>query len=144
MCLNPNVIDEMYKMYFESSWTKDHKHKQRQALFDANGVYPTKDSALWSFVDSGGFEQTRQQSLYVEMTHKAVNTPDRITPRKTFRIIQLCYDAFHGTGDLAFSGFEADSTSKSEWLATRELGEVNVAMESCLKHNASIGLGENI
>ena len=131
-------------MYFKSSWTKDHKHKQRQAFFDANRVLATENKATWSFVNSGGVEQTRQQSLYVEMTNKAVNTPDQITPRKTFWVIQLCYDAFHGTEDLAFSGFNADSTSKSEWLATRELGEVNLAMESCLKHNDSIGLSNNI
>lgn len=140
MCMNPEAIDDLYRMYIESSWTKDHKHKQRQAMFDANDALSSGDNALQSFVNSGGLEQTRQQALYVEMTHNKIQTPVRITRQKTFTLIKLCHNAFHGTGDLAFSGFVAESTTKSEWLATRELGEVDSAMQTCMAHNKSIGL----
>jgi hypothetical protein len=136
-------VHYIYEMYFESSWTKNHKHKQRQAMFDASAITSVKDNPLWPFIKSGGLEQTRQQALYVEMTPKSIGTPERITPDKTFKLIKLCYDAFHETGDLGFSGFTASSTAKSEWLAARELGVVESAMKSCIAHSNTIGLSTN-
>lgn len=143
ICLNPEAVNDLYKMYIESPWTKDHKHKQRQAMFDANAAFSAGDNTLWAFVNSGGLEQTRKQALYVEMTHDTVQTPDRITPQKTFALIKLCHAAFHGTGDLGFSGFTAESTAKSDWLATRELGGVDSAIKTCMAHNKDIGLITN-
>lgn len=75
MCMNPEAVSDLYKMYFESTWTKDHKHKQGQAMFDANRYDVTKNNSLRSFIYSGGLEQARQQALYVEMTNKEILTP---------------------------------------------------------------------
>jgi hypothetical protein len=122
-------------MYIKSSRMTNHKYKQRQALFDANGVFPDKTDTSWQFVNSGGLEQTRQQALYVEMSQNRVRTPARITREQTFALITRCHAALHGSGDLAFSGFTADATIKSERLATRELSEVDSALQACVMHN---------
>jgi AbiV family abortive infection protein len=138
MCMNPEAIDDIYEMYIKSSRTKNHKHKQRQAMFDANDAHPATKNTLREFVYSGRLEQTRQQALYVEMADDTIQTPNRVTSQKTFALIKLCHAAFHGTRDLGFSGFTAESTVKSEWLATRELGEVDSAMQTCIAHNSAI------
>jgi AbiV family abortive infection protein len=138
MCLNPDNIDHIYEMYFKTSATKNHKRKQSQAMFDASPLDSKTNNTLSDFIYSGRLEQTRQQALYVEMVGNKVQTPNRITSRKTFELIKLCHTAFRETGDLAFSGFTATSTEKSEWLATRELGEVDSAMQICVAHNNGI------
>ncbi len=141
MCLNPESIDDIYKSYFKSSRTKDHKHKQQRAMADASPLSTVKNTQ--EFVYSGGLEQTRQQALYVEMEDNSVQTPSRITSQKTFTLIELCHAAFHETADLGFSGFRAESTAKSEWLASRELSKVDEAMQTCVAHNNTIGLHTN-
>ena len=77
------------------------------------------------------------------MEHNSIQTPDRITVRKAFELIKMCHDAFHGSGDIGFSGFTAESTTRSKWLAGREIDEVDSAMKTCVEHNDAIGLNSS-
>jgi AbiV family abortive infection protein len=136
LCMNPHDAEEIYDMYFKSSWLTDHKHKQSQTLFDAMGKEPS--DTVWKFVRSSGLEQARQQGLYVELQDKDIKTPARITREKAFDILKLCHEAFAGSGDIAFSGFEAYSTKKSEWLATDAIQAVLTSFNECKAHNTAV------
>lgn len=143
MCLNPEQEKELYQMYIKSSRMTNHMYKQRQALFDANDVFPDKTDRLWLFVNSGGLEQARQQALYVEISQNRVRTPARITRERTFEWITRCHAALRGSGELAFSGFTADVTTKAEWLATRELSRADSALQACVVHNNRLQQNEH-
>ena len=131
ICMNPDSFDQLYKLYFKGNWLSDHLHKQRQALFDAVGIVPSENDYLWRWIDSAGLEKERQIALYVEMEGDRIQTPQRITKEKILRVMKLCLDGFDGTGELAYSGFEAYSSSKSEWLAQRALAHIKELYGTC-------------
>ena len=137
ICMNPDNADDLYDMYFRSAWLTDHRHKQRWAFFDANGIMPSRKNPAWMHIDTGGLEYARQQALYVELSNKKVGTPQRVKKEKTFDMLTKCQEAIIGTGDLGFSGFAAESTSKSEWLINQAIDEVKGAFERCVEHNKS-------
>ena len=143
MSLNPDGANELFEMYFKSPWTTNHLHKQVRAFADANNKLVATDDSLRSYIQSGGMENSRQQSLYVEMAKKKILTPSRITIEKSFEMIKLCFDAFQGTADLAFNGFTAAPTDKSEWLAKRALQEILESFEICLSHHENQALWES-
>ncbi len=185
MCMNPECANELYDMYFKGPWTTDHRHKQRQAFFDACARWPSQQAEVkttkvtgkatvsgvtadvysyadflqsqgmkpaaalrkakasiggrgdhaWRYINSGGLEQTRQQALYVELSDKKIGTPHRVTRVKAFDVIMRCREAFFGIADLGYSGFNCESTSKSEWLASLARDEIELAFEMCSAHN---------
>lgn len=135
MCLNPEGAGQLYDMYLKGPWMTDHRHKQRQAFLDAGGKMFSKVDHEWRYIVDGGLEQTRRQALYVELSGKRVETPQRVTRAKSFELLNKCYEVFSGIGDLAFSGFTAYSTSKSEWSANLALEEVRSAFEMCSEHS---------
>ena len=90
---------------------------------------------MWKFVDSGGLEEARQQALYVELQDKDIKTPASITREKAFAILNRCHEAFAGSGDLAFSGFTANSTKKSESLAKYRIQALLTSFDECKAHN---------
>ena len=131
ICMNPESFDQLYEMYFKGSWLSDHLHKQRQALFDAVGIIPTEEDPLWRWINSAGLEKERQNALYVEMEGDRIQTPQRITKEKALMVLKLCLDGLDGTGDLAFNGFGAYTSNKSEWLAQRTLDHVRELYGTC-------------
>ena len=46
MCMNPECANELYDMYFKGPWTTDHRHKQRQAFFDACARWPSQQAEV--------------------------------------------------------------------------------------------------
>lgn len=137
LCMNLHGAEEIYKLYFEGSWFKDHRHKQIYALWDALGVMPNKNDPIWFWVDRRGLERKKQDALYVEMGHKEIKIPASVTREKAFKMLEMSFNAFVKTGDLAFSGFDASPTSKSEWLASETKKQLKREFDQCAANNHS-------
>lgn len=71
------------------------------------------------------------------MRHKEIKIPASITREKAFRMLEMSFNAFIETGDLAFSGFDASLTSKSEWLASETIEQLKREFDQCAARNRS-------
>jgi AbiV family abortive infection protein len=127
ICLNPEAFDQLYEMYFTGPWLTDHVHKQRRALFDALHLTPNKEQALSAWVGSGNLEKERRIALYVEMTHKSVNSVVRVTEAKAKRVLDLCYSGLVTSAELAFNGVAALPSAKADWLAASAVKQIEAA-----------------